>query len=444
MDMMTREENQFLTQTGYGTPCGDLLRRYWQPVALSEELKTDGAPLPVTLMGEELVVFRDEQNRVGVLDAHCSHRGADLSYGRLEDGGLRCIYHGWLYDVHGKILEQPGEPNKGESRHRICQPSFPCQEIGGVIFAYLGPGEPPLLPKYEFLQVPEEHRFVSKIHHQCNFLQSNEGNIDPVHLSFLHRNLTDSERDRRRRVSGGELSPNALYGADLAPRIDLELTDFGLRIFTVRALQGEKIYFRTSNFVMPNFSTFPGQTAGEGYSVNWHVPIDDTSHWKFVIVFSREKPLDQEIILRGRDELTADYRMRRNKANRYLQDRGSMKAQSFSGIGNAFQAQDACVIEGAGAIQDRTKEHLVSSDKAIVAARKLLLQAIQDIKQGRDPLHVVRDPAKNDFSHLAVISEVAEKSVDIKEMVAKKIEAQRETVRSRKSDLTLSRWEREG
>lgn len=440
--MMTREENRLLTQTGPGTPCGDLLRRYWQPVALSEELKTAGSPVPVTLLGEELVVFRDEQSRIGVLEAHCCHRGADLSYGRLEDGGLRCLYHGWLYGVDGHILEQPGEPNKGENRHKVRQPSFRCQEIGGLILAYIGPGEPPLLPNYEFLQVPDTQRFVSKIYHQCNYLQSNEGNIDPVHLSFLHRNLEDSERDRRRRVNGGELSPNALYGADLAPKIEVELTDFGLRIFTVRTLGGDKIYFRTSNFVMPNFSTFPGQTADEGYSVNWHVPIDDTSHWKFVIVFSRKKPLDQEIVLRGRDELTVDYRMKRNKANRYLQDRGSMKTRSFSGIGHAFQAQDACVIEGAGAIQDRTKEHLVSSDKAIVTARKLLLQGIQDVKQGRDPLHVLRDPSQNDFSHLAVLSEVADGATDIKAMVKRRIDEQRESAGSK--GFTLSRWEREG
>ena len=138
--MISREENELLTQTGAGTPCGELLRRYWQPVALSEELKPDGAPLAVTLMGEELAIFRDEKGRVGVLDAHCCHRGADLSYGRLEDGGLRCIYHGWLFDVKGRILEQPGEPNGGEHRDAFCQPSFPCQEAGGVIFAYIGPG----------------------------------------------------------------------------------------------------------------------------------------------------------------------------------------------------------------------------------------------------------------------------------------------------------------
>ena len=422
--MISQEENQLLTQTGAGTPCGELLRRYWQPVALAEELKADGAPLAVTLMGEELVIFRDEKGRVGVLDAHCCHRGADLSYGRLEDGGLRCIYHGWLYDVTGKILEQPGEPNGGERRDAFCQPAFPCQEAGGVIFAYIGSGKPPLLPNYEFLQVPEEQRFVSKIHHCCNYLQSNEGNIDPVHLSFLHRNLELTELDKKRQVTGSASSPNSLFGADLAPRIELELTDFGVRIFTVRDIADEKIYFRTSNFIMPNFSTFPGQTAAEGYSVNWHVPIDDQNHWKFVIVFSRKRPLSREMMLRGRDELTADYHMVRNKANRYLQDRQSMKNKSFSGIGYNFQAQDACVIESAGAIQNRTKEHLVTSDKAIVAARKLLLTGIQDVKEGRDPLHVVRDLKANHFPHLMVISEVAPKAADIRAIVQEKIKGQ--------------------
>jgi phthalate 4,5-dioxygenase oxygenase subunit len=422
--MISREENELLTQTGADTPCGELLRRYWQPVALAEELKPDGAPLAVTLMGEELAIFRDDKGRVGVLDAHCCHRGADLSYGRLEDGGLRCIYHGWLFDVTGKVIEQPGEPNGGEHRDAFCQPSFPCQEKGGVIFAYIGPGEPPLLPNYEFLNVPDDHRFVSKIHHACNYLQSNEGNIDPVHLSFLHRNLELTDSDKKRRVTGSESSPNALFGADLAPRIELELTDFGVRIFTVRGLEDEKIYFRTSNFIMPNFSTFPGQTAAEGYSVNWHVPIDDYNHWKFVIVFSRQRPLARDMMLRGRDELTADYHMVRNKTNRYLQDRESMKNKSFSGIGYNFQAQDACVIESAGAIQNRTKEHLVTSDKAIVAARKLLLKGIQDVKEGRDPLHVVRDPRRNDFAHLAVISEVAPKAADIRAIVQEKIKQQ--------------------
>jgi phthalate 4,5-dioxygenase len=423
--MMTSEESELLTRTGPGTAGGELLRCYWQPVALAEELKPDGDPLAVKLLGQELVLFRDVRGAVGVLDAHCAHRGADLSYGRCEDGGLRCIYHGWLYDIQGNVLEQPGEPNKGENRHRVRQPSYPCREAGGVIFTYLGSGNPPLLPDYEFLRVSEDHRFVTKIFHECNYLQSNEGNIDPVHLSFLHRNLEQSDFDRKRRVPGSETSPNALYGADLAPTIEVEVTDFGLRIFTVRNIQDGQIYVRTSNFIMPNFTAFPGQTAPYGYSVNWHVPIDDTSHWKFVIIFDREKPLQKELIQRGRNELTPDYHLMRNKSNRYMQDRASMRNQSFSGIGQNFQAQDACVIESAGAIQDRTREHLVSSDRAIVAARKLMLKSILDIRAGRDALHVVRDPAANEFSHIAVISEVTEKGADFKALINKKIQNQR-------------------
>jgi phenylpropionate dioxygenase-like ring-hydroxylating dioxygenase large terminal subunit len=422
--MLTAEENRLLTQTNPGTPAGELLRCYWQPVALAAELPPGGAPLPVRILGEDLALFRDEQNRIGLLASHCAHRGADLSYGRVEDGGLRCLYHGWLYDIHGRCLEQPGEPGGGTNRESIKQRAYPCREKGGVIFAYMGPGAAPLLPNYEFLNQPAGHSCVYKVYHDCNYQQANEGNIDPVHLSFLHRNLELSERDKKRRVTGSESSPNSLFGADRAPRIELELTDFGVRIFTVRDIEDDKIYFRTSNFIMPNFSAFPGQTAAEGYSVNWHVPIDDTSHWKFVIVFSRERPLDRQLILRGRDELTADYHMLRNKANRYLQDRASMKDKSFSGIGHNFQAQDACVIEGAGAIQDRTKEHLVSSDKAIVAARKLLLKGIQDVKEGRDPLHIVRDAEANKFSHIAVISEVAAKGADIRAMVREKVNTQ--------------------
>src|SRR5438094_38058 len=152
--MLTREENDLLTRTGPGTPGGDLLRRYWQPVALSEELPPGGAPIPLRVLSEDLVLFRDEQGRLGLLGLHCSHRGADLSYGRLEDGGLRCLYHGWLYDVHGRCLEQPGEPAGSTFHERILQRAYPCVETGGLVLAYLGPGEPPLLPRFAFLEAP--------------------------------------------------------------------------------------------------------------------------------------------------------------------------------------------------------------------------------------------------------------------------------------------------
>ena len=149
--MLTQEQNELLTRTGPGTPGGEMLRRYWQPVALIEELPQDGPPVPVRIMGEDLVLFRNEQGEPGLLGLHCSHRGADLSYGRLEDGGLRCIYHGWLYDVQGHCLEQPGEPPGSTFAEKIQHKSYPCREVGGLILAYLGPGEPPLVPLYDVL-----------------------------------------------------------------------------------------------------------------------------------------------------------------------------------------------------------------------------------------------------------------------------------------------------
>ena len=399
--MTTLEENQRLTRVGPGTPAGELIRRYWQPAALSEQLPTGGAPLPVELLGEDLVLFRDEQNRPGLLGIHCSHRGADLSYGRLEDGGLRCIYHGWLYDRSGRCLEQPGEPAGSTFHTRIRQTAYPCEELGGVVFAYLGPGEPPLLPAYDFLTAPTDHRFVTKLFQDCNYLQGNEGNQDPVHLSFLHR------------IDRGERSTELMAG-DIAPHIDLEVTDWGVRIYAVRHAGMDKKYVRITNTVLPSFTCFRG-SEGEGsggYSVNWHVPIDDTHHWKYTFMFRRSKPLDKEMMARGRAGTTDDYHMTRNKANRYLQDREEMNGSSFAGMGLAFQVHDTCATEGAGSTQDRTQEHFGYGDMAIVLTRNIMLKAIQDVQEGRDPPHVLRRPADNHFPDLVVDSGLIPDTLD--------------------------------
>ncbi|HET8563158.1 MAG TPA: Rieske 2Fe-2S domain-containing protein [Candidatus Binatia bacterium] len=419
---MTKEENGLLTQTGSRTPGGELLRRYWQPVALSEELPSGGTPLSVKILDEDLVLFRDNKGRPGLLGIHCSHRGTNLSYGRVEDGGLRCLYHGWLYDVEGRCLEQPGEPGGGEHREAIRHPAYPCKEAGGVIFTYMGPRESPLLPNYDFLNAPPEHLYVSKIFHECNYLQANEGNIDPVHLSFLHRFLENRE-ERYRGVRGADESHYNLVARNIAPIIDVELTDFGVRIYTVRRLGDGKVYLRVSYFILPNLSAFPGQTGGEGYSVNWHVPIDDTHHWKYTFVFSAGAPLKKEIVNRERSEVTSDYRLARSQANRYMQDRESMKTKTYTGMGPGFQAHDAFATASQGAIQDRTEEHLVSSDKAIVAARKLLEKAIRDIQEGREPPHVVRVPSENRFPHLLVVSDMIPETGDWKEYT-KNLEAE--------------------
>ena len=412
--MMTREENQLLTKTRRSTPAGEALRRYWQPVCLAEELPPGASPLRTTILGEDLVLFRDEQGRPGLLGIHCSHRGTDLSYGRVENGGLRCLYHGWLYDVHGRCLEQPGEPGGGEHRDNIRHPAYPCKEAGGVIFTYMGPGQPPLLPNYDFLGAAPDHLYVSKIFHECNYLQANEGNIDPVHLSFLHRFLENRE-EKYAGVRGAGESHYNLVARNIAPTIEVELVDFGVRIYTVRKLEHGKKYLRVSYFILPNLSAFPGQTGGEGYSVNWHVPIDDAHHWKYTFVYSAKSPLKKDVVGRERSELTSDYRLVRNESNRYLQDREGMKTYTFAGMGTGFQAHDAFATASQGAIQDRTEENLVSSDKAIIAARKLLEKAIKDVRAGREPPHVIRAPEENRFPHLLVLSDMIPADSDWKE-----------------------------
>ncbi len=419
--MISAEENQRLTQTDPGTPCGELLRRYWQPVALGEELPTGGAPVKVKILGEELVLFRDDQGQLGLIGLHCAHRGTDLSYGRIEDGGLRCLYHGWLYDRCGRVLDQPGEPGGGAHKHEIQHRAYPCRETGGIILTYMGPGEPPLLPNYEFLTVAKEYRTETKIFQGCNYLQGNEGNIDPVHLSFLHQCLDEAQIARRRIVPGSDASDNKLLGEDIAPTIEVEITDYGLRICTLRGAGRDKRYLRVTNFVMPNLSVFGGASVGQGYSIHWHVPIDDRSHWKYIFSFNREKPLDEFMRTRTRAELTADYHLTRNAANRYQQDRDSMKTQTFTGMGLNFQAHDAFATESQGAVQDRAAEHLVISDKAIVAARKLLLNGMKDVKSGRDPQHVIRDPNKNHLFHLQALSEVVSAAVDFKQHIRERV-----------------------
>ena len=396
--MMTQEENDLLTQTDRGTPMGELMRRYWQPVALSEELPEGGAPIPVKIMGEELVLYRDEQGKLGLLGIHCPHRGADLSYGRVEEGGLRCIYHGWLFDKQGKCLDQPWEPGGGEHRQQIQHTAYPCHEQAGGIFAYMGPGEPPLFPNYEFLMAPAERTYADKLFHEANYLQMNEGSFDIPHLSFLHYTYYNNGLSNMK-PNGTEILTKPLNKRGAAPGLemmDAELTDYGVRNFRIRRDRGiDEYQLQVNEFVLPNFIAFPSPMGS--YGINWHVPIDDRHHWKFTWVFDRHQALDKEGTRRMRTEMTPDFRSTRNKSNRYEQNRESMNKEWYCGIARNFGAQDLCVIEGAGYIQDRTQEHLASSDMPIVVARKLRIKAIRDLQEGREPKNVVRDPKMNQF-----------------------------------------------
>jgi phenylpropionate dioxygenase-like ring-hydroxylating dioxygenase large terminal subunit len=429
--MMTKEDNELLTRVGPGTPAGEFLRRYWQPVALIEELPVGGSPKPVRLLGEDLVLFRDDRGRPGLLGIHCAHRGVDLSYGRLEDGGLRCIYHGWLFDVHGRCLEQPGEPEGGKNRDAIRQRAYPCREFGGFILTYMGPGDAPEIPNYESLAAPDDHRFIRKYFQECSYLQGNEGNIDPVHLSFLHAQFDESwwaERDRHLPISGSNATSMTMYKMDRVPTLEVEITDYGVRIFTSRNVNPEQKYLRVSNFIMPNLCAVPGPMGPDGYNMNWHVPVDDTHHWKYMVTFRRNKPLDREAMRKSADaDITPDYRLIRNMSNRYQQDRDEMKDKTYSGLAAAFVVHDALATETQGAIQDRTQENPASSDIAILAARKLLFKGIRDVQQGKQAPNVTRDPTANQYPHLRVISKMIPGSAQPRSYFHAELEAGQQT-----------------
>lgn len=418
--MTTAEENKLLTETGPGTPGGKLMRRYWQPIAKSGELPEGSAPVPIRIMSEDLVMFRDDQGRVGLVQRKCPHRRADLSYGRIEDGGLRCLYHGWLYNVHGKCLQTPAEPDDSNLKDGVPMTAYPCVEVSGLIFTYMGEGEPPVFPDYEFLKYNELQRNLTKTYLDCNWLQALEGNIDPSHLSYLHRPVVQVDR---RNVPGSNLSADQFYKGDRKPDIDWEPAHFGIRIYSVRKAGDDQKYVRITNFLMPNKAAIVGNEGriGEGYSVNWHTPIDDTHHIRFDIGFNRKKPLNKDAYARrAHGEVTEDGYLTRNQANRYRQNREEMKTQTFTGMGGYFIAHDSFAVETAGPIHDRSLEYLGTTDVIIVQARRQLLQGMAAIERGEKPLHDLRSASENDMSDLVVCSEVIPNNVDHKQFWKKK------------------------
>jgi phenylpropionate dioxygenase-like ring-hydroxylating dioxygenase large terminal subunit len=416
--MLTQEENRLITLTGPDTPGGALMRCYWHPIALSDELPPGGAPMPVKILGEELVLFRDDRDRPGLLGLYCSHRCADLSYGRIEDGGLRCLYHGWLYDIDGRCLEQPAEPPESRYKDEIRHLAYPLIERAGLILAYMGKGEPPLLPSYECLGATPEHRYLQKVFMECNYLQALEGDIDPAHLSFLHLSGQRRPMARKGMVPGGNKSAGVLHRGDPRPRLESERTDFGVRNYAIRDAGDGARYVRINNFIMPNKIGSIGNEGriGEGYTIHWHVPVDDESHVRFDIFFNRVRPIPRQ---RYEQELATEMignRYRRNKRNRYLQDREQMRTVNFSGMGDSNAVQDAFATETPGPIHDRSREHLASTDAHIVAARRQLLAGVAAVQAGRDPIHVIRDPALDDMSHIVVVSEVIPPDTDYKDL----------------------------
>jgi phthalate 4,5-dioxygenase len=390
--MMSADQNALITLTGSGTPAGKLMRMYWQPAALVEELAAERPLKAVRLLGQDLVLFRDENGRLGLLDRDCPHRGADLAFGRLEHGGLRCAFHGWLFDAQGRCLETPAEPENSNLCSGIRQKSYPVIERNGIIFAYLGAGEPPALPDFDCFVAPQTHTFAFKGLIECNWLQALEVGIDPAHASYLHRFFEDEDvsqsygKQFRATSADSDMPMTKVLREFSRPKIEVAPTSYGLRIFALRQIEAEKTHVRITNLAFPNAFVIP--MSADMTITQWHVPIDETSCYWYAIFTSFGAPVDKAHMRRQRLELyeLPTYRSRRDKSNNYGFDAEEQRSKTYTGMGHDINVHDQWAIESQGPIQDRTREHLGQSDKAISAYRRLLLGAIEQVKAGKRPL----------------------------------------------------------
>ena len=397
--MFTREQNEILTRTGTGTPMGALFRRYWMPFLIDSELEVDGPPKRVRLHGENLVAFRDSKGRVGLLSRHCAHRRADLFFGRNEECGLRCTYHGWKYDITGQALELPAEPDDTKLLGEVKIKSYPTREAGGVIWAYMGAPElePKELPQFDWMHVPPAHRCVTKRLQQSNYAQGVEGGLDSSHVSFLHRTFTDVQKQTTNK--DGHLIQRPIYMVkDTKPRFFIHKTDYGFMIGARRIASDTEYYWRLSQFLMPSFTIVP---SSEGRPITGHVwvPIDDENCWAYTISWHPDRPLTREEYEEygGGEQIHAsvdkDFRPLANKDNDYLIDREMQRTGNYTGI-VGVGIQDMSVQEGMGAIVDRSQEVLGLSDTAIVHWRRMMIEQAQKLEtSNQTPLGIAAPKA---------------------------------------------------
>ncbi|HET9822246.1 MAG TPA: Rieske 2Fe-2S domain-containing protein [Burkholderiaceae bacterium] len=393
--MLKKEQNDLLTQTDAGTPMGELFRRYWLPALLSEELaERDGAPVRLKLLGEHMICFRDSEGRLGAIDEFCAHRGVSLWFGRNEECGLRCPYHGWKYDVTGQCVEVPSEPAESGYCQRIKLKNYPLVERGGVIWIYMGPADQqPPLPEWEFATVPAEQSFMSKRFQECNWLQALEGGIDSSHVSFLHSGAL--HRDPLFKGARG----NQYNLNDLAPVFDVVPADGGLFVGARRNAEDDQYYWRITPWIMPCFTMVPPRGDHPVHGHFW-VPIDDHNCWAWSFDYHPTRaltPEERQAMLDGKGihvrYVPGTYIPLQNKNNDYLMDRAAQKAGiSYSGI-EGIAMQDASLQESMGPVQDRTRENLVGTDNGIIMTRQRLMRAAKalvekgELPPGRTPEH---------------------------------------------------------
>jgi 5,5'-dehydrodivanillate O-demethylase oxygenase subunit len=362
--MMSKEENELLTRVGAGTPAGEMLRRYWWPVGFTEHVKAKGSPTRVRLLGEDLVLFRDGGGRLGILGLHCSHRGTSLEFGRVEDSGIRCCYHGWLYDVGGRCLDQPAEPENNAFKNRVQHPAYKVREIGGFVFAYIGPEPAPLLPRYDLFLREDGEREVGAGHDYCNWLQRAENSVDQTHLVALH-------------------APEYPHMALKRPVIGWERTAYGAKIsMHVPGVTTPKL----SHWIFPSHTrhTTARRERIPDHAIRFRVPMDNTNTMTFWLRFYPH----------NKEERKKPFVM---KTLGFEDDRPGVYTRVDDGWwGIASHDQDRVAQESQGPIYDRTKEHLGASDQGVIMLRNMIKESIDAIRQGKDPIWIIRDAGQNE------------------------------------------------
>lgn len=402
---MREDRNRRVTQIGPGTPAGRLLRQYWQPVALVDEFdplldpRMAERPLkPVRVLGQDFIIFKDHGGHIALLDRGCPHRGADLAFARYESDGIRCPFHGWKFDATGQCLETPAEPEGSSLCHRIKQKSYPIVSRSGIIFAWLGPEgqNPPLFPEFDCFLAPDSHTFAFKGWLECNWLQALEVGIDPAHASYLHRffhdaSIADSYGKQFRGASSGTDWPMTKILREFGrPEILVESAAHGLQLTALRHLNDSQVHVRVTHQLFPQAFVIP--LSEEITITQWHVPVDDHHSYWYAIFTGFGEALDKHEMRRQRLALYTlpDYKPRVGRHNDWGFNAQEQRESTFTGMGQDINVHDQWAIESPGAIQDRTREHLGSSDKGIMAFRRMLLAAIDAVEKDQPTLLLPR------------------------------------------------------
>jgi phthalate 4,5-dioxygenase len=385
--MLSKQDNDLLCRTNAGTPMGELFRRFWLPALVPSELpQPDCDPIRFRILGEDLIAFRDTNGTPAFIQNNCPHRGASLFFGRNEEGGLRCVYHGWKFSTSGECVDMPNEPAESDFKHKIRATAYPAREYAGLIWIYMGPPDKqPPLPEYQWCaRSDRDHTTVSKWMQESNYAQALEGNIDSSHVGFLHKTFDIAAFQK-----GGRLENTQQLTATRE-------TDFGFVYGARRNAPDGDYYWRVTTYAFPTFTQIASQSrAGNGIFI---IPRDDESHWWFSVrpPALPGEPVRRDPAFAGILDGTAiadpatlglipgTWRRVRNKGNDYMIDRHMQRTHNYTGLpGN--RAQDQAVTESMGAICDRTQEHLGSADTAIIVMRRLLMRMARRVQEGSEP-----------------------------------------------------------